>query len=426
MAFELTKIAKTSSDEIDSLLTMGSSDNIVIDKSIDEKAAADKLVTDKAAKEKEAADKLVKEKADKEKAEADRVRLQSEGKSFEEIENLLKLGDNEEIEGSGGENANSNQSISNKKFSTSVLNTLIKNNIISPFEPEEGQPDKPIEQYSEKELVELFTANIEKVRQEEAEKAPIEFFDNLSPELQIAATYEAKGGKDLKALFNYLAQSQEVKELDVKKSEDQEQIVRKWGQATGLTPEEIEDEVTSLKDMPGALEKKAAIYKPKLDAKQQDIVDKQLKDQELRLKQHEAAAIKYRENVLKTVQPGLINGVKITPTIQNMIYNGLVKADYQSMSGRNTNLLGHLLEKYQAIEPNLEIIAEVLWLLNDPKSFKEAIKKIGSTETVIDTVRTLKTAGSDKVVNNNTQVVKTDIDSKRTIKRQKTNLFSRT
>lgn len=61
------------------------------------------------------------------------------------------------------------------------------------------------------------------------------------------------------------------------------------------------------------------------------------------------------------------------------------------MSGRNTNLLGHLLEKYQFVEPNYTLISEALWLLSDPNGYKAKIMEKGAQKSVEKTVRKLKT-----------------------------------
>lgn len=74
-----------------------------------------------------------------------------------------------------------------------------------------------------------------------------------------------------------------------------------------------------------------------------------------------------------------------------MLYNGLVSPSFPSVSGKSTNLLGHLLEKYQFVEPNYPLIAEALWLLSDPNGYKSKIMEIGANKSVENTVRKLKT-----------------------------------
>jgi hypothetical protein len=83
--------------------------------------------------------------------------------------------------------------------------------------------------------------------------------------------------------------------------------------------------------------------------------------------------------------------------MQNVLFSGLTQANYPSISGRPTNLLGHLLEKYQYVEPNHTLITEALWLLADPEGYKSKIKATGSKEQVEKTVRTLKTEQNNKI-----------------------------
>ena len=103
------------------------------------------------------------------------------------------------------------------------------------------------------------------------------------------------------------------------------------------------------------------------------------------------------QNVYNTLKDGKVGSVKVDKRTQNLLYNGLVNPAYPSISGKNTNLLGHLLEKYQFVEPNYPLITEALWLLADPKGYKSNIMKKGENKAVEDTVRKLKSAQANKV-----------------------------
>jgi hypothetical protein len=85
-----------------------------------------------------------------------------------------------------------------------------------------------------------------------------------------------------------------------------------------------------------------------------------------------------------------------------MLYAGLVQPNYPSISGRQTNLLGHLLEKYQYVEPRHDLIAEALWLLSDPEGYRSKVKDGGKKEANEKTVRMLKTEQANKVGSSNT------------------------
>jgi hypothetical protein len=74
-----------------------------------------------------------------------------------------------------------------------------------------------------------------------------------------------------------------------------------------------------------------------------------------------------------------------------MLFSGLVQPSYPSISGKPTNLLGHLLEKYQFVEPRHDLIAEALWLLADPDGYKNKMKDQGSRQATEKAVRQLKT-----------------------------------
>ena len=248
----------------------------------------------------------------------------------------------------------------------------------------------------EKDVEELWKANVDNLKQEVAASTPAEFFQSLPEELQYAAKYVADGGSDLKGLFAALAQVEAVREMDPRDDNDQEFIVRQYLQATNFgSPEEIEEEVVTWKDL-GVLEKKAKQFKPKLDSMHEQIVQAQLAEQEYKRQQQENAADAYMKNVFEALRPAEINGLKLDKKVQAQLYSGLVQPQYPSISGKPTNLLGHLLEKYQFVEPNYPLIAEALWLLSNPDDYRDSLRKQGKNAAVEQTVRQLKTEQSRK------------------------------
>lgn len=252
----------------------------------------------------------------------------------------------------------------------------------------------------EKDIEELWQANVDNLKQEVAASTPAEFFESLPEELQYAAKYVADGGQDLKGLFQALAQVEQVREMDPADDNDQEAIVRNYLQATNFgTAEEIDEELTTWKDL-GVLEKKAKQFKPKLDQMQEQIVQAKIQEQEYRKQQQEQAAEAYMQNVFEALRPAEINGLKLDKKTQAQLYSGLVQPQYPSISGRPTNLLGHLLEKYQFVEPNYPLIAEALWLLSNPDEYRQNLMKQGKNQAVEQTVRQLKTEQSRKNASN--------------------------
>jgi hypothetical protein len=248
----------------------------------------------------------------------------------------------------------------------------------------------------EKDVEELWQANVSNIKQEVASNTPAEFFESLPEELQYAAKYVADGGQDLKGLFQALAQVEQVREMSPVDEDDQETIVKYYLQATNFgTQEEIEEEISTWKDL-GTLEKKAKQFKPKLDQMQEQIVQSQLAEQEYRKQQQQNAANAYQQNVFEALRPAEINGLKLDKKTQAQLYSGLVQPQYPSISGKPTNLLGHLLERYQFVEPNYPLIAEALWLLSNPDEYRGNLMKQGKNEAVAQTVRQLKTEQSNK------------------------------
>ena len=304
-----------------------------------------------------------------------------------------------------------------------VFTKLIKDDKIVPFDD-----DKPLEEYSAKDWEELIQANLDEKANQVRRETPKQFFQSLPQELQIAAKYVADGGKDLKGLFSTLSQVEESRDLDVKKASDQEKIITEYLSATGYgTAEDIQEEIEIWKDL-GKLEKQANKFKPKLDKMQEKVVSQKLKEQELKKKQQENASQAYMKNVYETLKEGTLGDIKVDRKTQAMLYNGLVQPNYPSVSGKNTNLLGHLLEKYQFVEPNYALISEALWLLQDPTGYKAKIMDKGAQKSVEKTVRKLKSEQSN-AGGSSLGVHEAEEESKRKSSKRKiprpTNIFKR-
>ncbi len=269
---------------------------------------------------------------------------------------------------------------------------MIDEGTLIPFED-----DKPLEEYTTKDFRELFEANFQEREEQVRRDTPREFFEALPEELQVAAKYVADGGTDLKGLFRTLAHVEEMRQLDPSDEYDQAEIARQYLHATQFgTPEEIEEEIQDWKDL-NRLEQKANQFKPKLDAMQAEIVQQQLEEQEERKKLQAEQAKAYQENVYGTLSAGSIGGIKLDKKIQSLLFSGLVQPNYPSISGKPTNLLGHLLEKYQFVEPRHDLIAEALWLLADPNGYKNRVREQGSKQATEKVVKQLKTEQSRKL-----------------------------
>jgi hypothetical protein len=308
-----------------------------------------------------------------------------------DVDAIIKEADPEDdFSGPKDEEPNTEKQVGRPKIEKSglaeVFNKMIEAGKIVPFDD-----DKPLEEYSVKDFEELIEANFNEVENRVRQETPQEFYDSLPDELLYAAKYVSDGGQDLKGLFKILSEVEEHRELNPKNERDQEVILREYLRATKFgNDDDIDEEILGWKDR-GELEAKAMKFKPKLDKMQEQVVAQKVAQQEKIRKQQEAAAQHYMQNVYTTLQPGDLNGVKLDKKTQSMLYSGLVQPQYPSMSGRPTNLLGHLLEKYQYVEPRHDLIAEALWLLADPDGYKGKIRNQGQQQTVEKTVRQLKT-----------------------------------
>ena len=301
-----------------------------------------------------------------------------------------------------------------------LASKMIEEGVLFPFDD-----DKPLDEYSAKDFRELFEANMKEKEAELSQRIPQQIFQSMPGEMQYLMDYISKGGTDLKGMMQQLSQVNEAMELDPSDPNDQEIIVRQYLSLKGdMSQDEIEEEIATFKDM-DRLEQKASQYKPKLEAVREKEVARRIAEQEKQKEQQQAIANEFVDSVYGVLEKGEIGGVKLDRKTQNMLYTGLVQPGYPSITGKPTNLLGHLLEKYQWVEPNHELIAEALWLLADPEGFKTKIKSQGNRAATEQTVRSLKTEQARRV---GSAVVERESDSatnksRKTIQRANKNIF---
>lgn len=299
-----------------------------------------------------------------------------------------------------------------------VFKKLIEKKLIIPFED-----DKPLEEYTEKDFIELMETNIEERSKDIEAKVQEEFFSSLPRELQMATKYVVDGGTDLQGLFRALLQSNQVQQLDANEPSHQEHIARAYLHATNFgTSEIIEDQIREWYEN-GTLEKRAKQFKPVIDKMQEEVVNKQLQEQE-KFKQQQIEKRKaFIDNIANVLKAGELNGIKIDKKRQEMLFNEMTTTKYQARNGFPTNLFGKLLDDYQwGDKPRYDLIAEALWLLAEPEEYKKAIRESGKKEAAEEAVRKLKMAQESGESNSS---MPEDKSERRTIKRKQRNIFER-
>lgn len=296
-----------------------------------------------------------------------------------------------------------------------ATNRLIKKGVIQPFDE-----DKPVDQYTVDDFEELMEANITQQLKETAESAPVELFKSLPEEVQAVVHYALNGGQDTKSVFQQLSRAQETFDLDLSKEEDQEAIARQYLDVTAYgSQEEIEEEINVLKDR-GDLEKYATRYKPKLDAKQAEVIETRLAEQEQSKVRKQQAQKNYQDTVYNTLKAETLNGIPINNKIQTMLFYGLTDSTkYQDSRGNKTNALGYLLEQHQfGKNANPSLVAEALWLLADPDDYRNSVKQIGANKANVEVTRALRTQEGQKLASSS-GIGEKDSSAKRTTARTK-------
>jgi len=257
---------------------------------------------------------------------------------------------------------------------------------------EKAPIDEYLEKLPNKDLNSLIDENLKLKEDTFKKEIPQQFYEMLPEDFKIAYEYIQNGGQDLKGLYRALSEVQQLKDLDPKNEDHHEEIVYEYlrNANTDWNDDEVKSQVEEWKDL-GLLEKKAVQLKPKLDKMKDQIVQYQLEEQKLIAEQRKQAAEQYIQNVYTALKPGEIGGLKLDAKTQTGLYNGLVNANYKSISGGQTNELGHLLEKYQYQEPNYSKIAKVLWILKDEEGYEASLMKKGAAKQNEETVKKLKT-----------------------------------
>jgi hypothetical protein len=301
----------------------------------------------------------------------------------------IDLDDDEDDDESPNKSSSTTKSKS-KEATIGVFNSLIKKGILKPFVDDNGK-EEDISKYTSKDLEDLLQANIETIEEKTQAELQASFFDEMPEEFRIAYAYMKKGGTDIKSLFKLFAENSEFAEMDPNVEDDSETLARTYLKLTGFgTDAEIDEQIEEWKDL-NPLNKKAENFKPKIQKVKQDMVNQKLAQQEADRQKRIAAVQNYQSSVVDALKAGELNGVKIDRKTQSRLYSGLVNLEFDSLTGRKVNKLGHLLEKYQFVEPKLDLVSEVLWLLEDPEGYKEKIRNQGEKKATAETVRKLKT-----------------------------------
>ena len=413
-----TTVSNVTLDSIDDFLPMPGADSVVTADEGDDKKPSifstqkpvDTSFLDKEDEEEEDEDGKKKTPAPDAAATAD---------ALKDLDEELFGGDDEDDEPEPSKKAGRKKT--DKSGLVETFSKLIEEGTFFAFEDE-----KPLEEYSVKDWQELVQANLEEKEKQLREQTPKEFFESLPDELQYAAEYVAKGGKDMKGLFRALAQVEETRSLDPRQPEHQEHIVRQYLQASGFgngDQDLIEDQIEEWLES-GAIAKKASQFKPKLDQMEEEVVQQKLAQQEAFRQQQQQKKEEYMDQIYNTLKPAELNGVKLDAKRQKFLWDELTSVKYDSMSGRPTNLLGKLLEDYQfGKEPRYDLIAETLWLLSDPEDYKENIRKQVASQVTQDTVRKLKTEEGRRLASTVTDTEEEPEKQKR-IPRKPANIFT--
>lgn len=268
-----------------------------------------------------------------------------------------------------------------------IVKELVDKGKLVPFEG-----DKDISEYSKQELKELLEANIEEIKNSTSESVLERFIDSLPEELQALIEYHIEGGKDIYEVLKVIGKDAEVFQLDPTDEKDAERIVAYYMKnKLGLSDDEIEEEIDLYKKA-GKLTSKAEKFYDETKKMQKEELDKRIKEQEERKRQIEEKLESFQKGIRKVVSSGKLSNLEVEKQKLKELEQGITQSSFDSITGKKTNLLGHLIEKYAFVEPNHELLLEALWLLKNPEEYKKHLIAVGEKKATTDTIRKLKTS----------------------------------
>lgn len=268
-----------------------------------------------------------------------------------------------------------------------IVKELVDKGKLVPFEG-----DKDISEYSKQELKELLEANIEEIKNSTSESVLERFIDSLPEELQALIEYHIEGGKDIYEILKVIGKDAEVFQLDPTDEKDAERIVAYYMKnKLGLSDDEIEEEIDLYKKA-GKLTLKAEKFYDETKKMQKEELDKRIKEQEEIKRQIEEKLEFFQKGIRKVVLSGKLSNLEVDKQKLKELEQGITQSSFDSITGKKTNLLGHLIEKYAFVEPNHELLLEALWLLKNPEEYKKHLIAVGEKKATTDTIRKLKTS----------------------------------
>ena len=259
-----------------------------------------------------------------------------------------------------------------------AVNKLLELGKIQLFEPNEGEPEKELKDYTEEELVDLLSENIDEAIAVTAEQAPLALFASFPKSVKdvIHFTLNKADETQLKGLYQQLAKVQETLDLDPENEEDARKIIRQHLEAEGIeTAEEIEDSISKIEDR-GRLKEYSEKYKKILDAKQAAILKERLADQDKKAKEKIANDAARAKSYGEILSKNTIGAVELPVDFRKQLYYGLVNEKFQDDEGKNINEFDYLIKsKSKGTPEDMTAVISAFAYLKDPETFVSNLEK---------------------------------------------------
>lgn len=306
------------------------------------------------------------------------------------LDSLIEGVDNEKEEEEQEEDQPGQATTKVPRNSARAIQMLVDADIIKEFEFEEGK-EKKISEYTDKELADLVKENIALHSTNSGSKAVQELMEGLSPTLQAAIEYQRNGGTEVNRIFRQLAAVEEVSDLDLATSAGKENTIRAYlSEISKLTPDEVEADLADIKDRQ-KLDDLAKRYHPKIREHRENEAAAIVEKQQREYKAIQEQTAKINKQVEAVLLKGELAGQKLDHSTQSMLYAGLT---------RNVGELGQIVSRL-GVKADISHLLQVMWLLQDPKSFMEKFATATKNEHSEEVHKKLRTTAQGETRSRN-------------------------
>jgi hypothetical protein len=225
---------------------------------------------------------------------------------------------------------------------------------------------------------------------------------HMSENTRLLIQQELNGldGEDIIEFHKSLLYKTELTSLNPKDVSDAEQIIRAYYKHTGLSKEELDDDIDTFKKS-GKLEAKATSLKPKLDKIAEDIALTKIEEQNRILEFEDKQKHIANEKLRVVFDKGDVMGIPLDKELADLLFNTLVVGEVEMViRGKKVVVPADVaLFMQHKTKADFETSCAAVILLKDPKTFEKYYQRKVQTKEIDKFVKENKL--SNLIKNNN-------------------------